>query len=102
MSVAKKLMTSPIRGHLDDQLEISHSGKWLVGVLMIVTDLLQKSAEGKFEHPTRDALDSAAIIQRCLCDSTSCHVVTLYGPLTNIVSRMGVVVKITCLSHGHI
>ena len=48
---AKKLMTSPFPSLLDDQLEVSQRGKWLVGVLMIVSDLLQFSAEdGMFGH----------------------------------------------------
>ena len=67
--VAKKLMTSPFPGLLDDQLEVSQSGKRL--------DLLQISAEkGTLGHPTRDALNSAATSQRFLYDNTNCHVVT--------------------------
>ena len=103
LCVAKKLMTSPFPSLLDDQLDVSQRGKWLVRVLMIVTDLLQKSAEdGMFGHTTRDALDSAAIIQRFLTDNTNCHVATWYGPLTKIVSHMEVAVKFACICHGHV
>ena len=62
--VAKKLMTSPFPGFLDDQLEVDKSGKWVVGVPMITTNLLQSGAEdGTFGHPIRDPLASAAMIQ---------------------------------------
>ena len=58
--VSKKLMTSPFPSFLDDQLEVSKSGKRLAGELMTVTDLLQNGAEDKMcGHPIRDALDSA-------------------------------------------
>ena len=92
--VAEKLMMSPFPGLLDDHLEVSQSGKRLVGVLVTVTDLLQNSAKDRmFGHPTRDELDGAAITRRFLYDNTNCHVVTRYGPLANIVSHMGVAVK---------
>ena len=81
--VAKKLMTSPLPSLLNDQLEVGKSGKRLVVVLMIVTDLLQEGAEdGMFGHAILYALDSAAIIQWFPYDNTHCHVDTWYGPLT--------------------
>ena len=43
-------MMSPFLGLFDDQLEVSQSGKWLVGVMMTVTDLLQNSAEDGMLH----------------------------------------------------
>ena len=101
--VAKKLMTSQFPSLLNDHLEFGKSCKRLVGVLMIATDLLQNGAQdGMFRHPIRDALDSAAIIQWFPYDNTHCHVVTWYGPLTKIVSHMGVAVKIACFRHGHV
>ena len=53
-----------------------------------------------FGHPIRDALDSAAVIQWFPYDFTLCHVVTWNGPLTKIVSHMGVAVEIVCFRHG--
>ena len=43
--VAKKLMSSPFPSFLNDLLEVSKSRKRLVGVLMIITDLLQNGAK---------------------------------------------------------
>ena len=43
--VAQKLKTGPFLSFLNDQLEVDKSGKWVVGVLMIITNLLQKGAE---------------------------------------------------------
>ena len=46
--VAKKLMTSPFPGLLDDQLEVSPERQMARrGVLMIVTDLLENSARDR-------------------------------------------------------
>ena len=87
------MKVDPFKGALvealpDDQLEVGKSGKWVVKVLMIVTDLLQNGAEdGIFEHPIRKALESAAKIKLFPYDNTNCHVVTWYGRLTKIVSH---------------
>ena len=79
--------------------EVSKSGKWLVRGLVIVADFESGAEDGMFGHPIRDAPDGAATIQRFLYHK-SCRV-TWYGPLTKIVSHMGVAVKIACL-HGHV
>ena len=61
----------------NDPPEIGKSGKWLLGVVKIVIDLLQHGAEdGIFGHPPRDALDAAAKIQRFPCANKNWHVVT--------------------------
>ena len=61
--VAKKLKTSPFPSFLNDLLEVSKSGKRLIGVLMIIADLLQNGAEdGMFGHPIRNSLAHAALI----------------------------------------
>ena len=62
--VAKKLMSSPFPSFLNDPVEVSKSGKRLVGVLMTTTDLLQNGAkDGMFGHPMRDSLARVALIQ---------------------------------------
>ena len=61
---AKKLMSSPFPSFLNDPVEVSKSGKRLVGVLMIITDLLQNGAkDGMFGYPIRDSLARVALIQ---------------------------------------
>ena len=101
--VAKKLMSSPFHTFLNDLLEVSQSGKRLVGVLMIITDLLQNGAKDwMFGHPILDLLARVALIQRFPYNNANCHVVTWCGPLTQTVSHMRVAVKITCLRHGHV
>ena len=68
-----------------------------------ITDPLQNGTKDMmFGHPVRDALDSAAISQRFLSENTNCHVVSLYGPLTQFVSHKNVAVKIACFRHGHV
>ena len=48
--LAQPMKVDPFKGALvealpDDHLEVGKSGKWVVKVLMIVTDLLQNGAE---------------------------------------------------------
>ena len=100
--LAEKLMMGTFPTLLDDQLEVSQSGKRLVGLLVTVTDLLQNGAKDRvFGHPTRIAFDSAAITRRFLHDNTNCLVVTRYGPLAKIVSHMRVPVKFSRFCYGH-
>ena len=87
-------MSSAFPCFLHDLLEVSKSGKRLVGALMIITDLLQNGAkDGMFGHPIRDSLARVALIDWFPYNNANCHVVTWYGPPTQIVSHRRVAVN---------
>ena len=54
-------MSSPFPSFLNDLHEVSKSGKRLVGVVRVLTDLQHGAEDGMFGHPIRDALARAAI-----------------------------------------
>ena len=94
---------SPFPRLLNCQLEVSESGKWLVGVRVTVTDLLQNSAKYRvFGHPTRDAFDSVTVTDgSCMTFRTATRSLAMDRSAW-IVSHMGVAVKVPHFCHGHI
>ena len=100
--VAKKLVTGPFPSLVNDQLKVSKSGKWLVGEMMIVTDLLQNGAEdGMFGPPTRDALVSAAIIQWFMYNNTNLPRGHLVWTACQDCQSQEWPLKSRALRHGH-
>ena len=70
---------------------------------MIVTDLLQNGTEQvMFGHPWRHLSTRAAVVLSHPKSKADCHMITWYGPFTEVVSYVRVPVAVSCLSRGHV
>ena len=90
-------------GFFDNLFEVCLGREGFVGVPMVVTDLLQDGTEqGMFGHPWRHLQTRTAVVLSLPKSNADCHMISWYGPFTQIVGYVEVAVAVTCLRHGHV